>query len=128
MKITPVLYVDKIEPALTFWIDRIGFEKTVEVPEGDVLGFVILQHGNAELMLQTIASAAKDTPDLAEFTVPRAGTYIEVTDFDDVLKRLGDAEVIMPERTAFYGMREIVVKEPGGNLICFAGRAPQVAS
>ena len=42
-KLTPVLVVDAIEPCLSFWVDRLGFEKTVEVPEGnariEVLGF-----------------------------------------------------------------------------------------
>ena len=33
MKITPVLIVEEIEKSLPFWIDRMGFAKTVEVPE-----------------------------------------------------------------------------------------------
>ena len=43
MKITPILVVEEIEPSLKFWVDKLGFAKTVEVPEGDKLGFVILQ-------------------------------------------------------------------------------------
>ena len=35
-KVTPVLYVEEIEPALPFWMDRLGFEKTAEVPHGDL--------------------------------------------------------------------------------------------
>lgn len=122
MKITPVLFVEKIEPAIPFWVDRLGFEKTVEVPDSDGLGFVIFQKGDAELMFQTRASVEKDLPQLAPLATPRAGTFIEVGDFDDVLKRLQGAEVIMAERKTFYGMREILVREPGGNIICFAGR------
>ena len=59
MKITTVLYMDAIEPALAFWVDRLGFTKAVEVPEGDRLGFVILHHGSSELMLQTRESVNK---------------------------------------------------------------------
>ena len=44
-KLAPVLVVDRIEPCLPFWVDRLGFEKTVEVPESDRLGFVILASG-----------------------------------------------------------------------------------
>ena len=51
--------VDRIEASLPFWIDRMGFAKTVEVPEGDHLGFVILVEGEGELMLQTIESAER---------------------------------------------------------------------
>jgi hypothetical protein len=35
MKLTPVLIVDEIEKSLLFWVDRIGFTKTAEMPEGD---------------------------------------------------------------------------------------------
>jgi len=41
-KLTPILVVEEIEPSLSFWVDRMGFEKTAEVPEADKLGFVIL--------------------------------------------------------------------------------------
>ena len=37
-KLTPVFVVERIEPCLGFWTDRLDFEKTVEVPEGDGLG------------------------------------------------------------------------------------------
>ena len=122
MKITPVLFVEKIEPTIPFWVERLGFEKTVEVPDGQGLGFVIFQKGDAELMFQTRTSVEKDLPQMADMAVPRAGTFIEVDDFDDVLRRMQGAEIVMAERKTFYGMREILVREPGGNIICFAGR------
>ena len=37
-KLAPVLFVEKIEPVLPFWTERLGFIKTVEAPEGDRLG------------------------------------------------------------------------------------------
>ena len=122
MKITPVLYVDEIERSLPFWVGRLGFEKTVEVPEGHKLGFVILQKGDAELMLQTHESLQKDMPALAVLASRTAALYIEVEDFEDLLKRLEGVEVVMPVRKTFYGMKEIVVREPGGNTACFAAR------
>jgi hypothetical protein len=72
-------------------------------------------------MMQTVASIKKDEPKFA----PRPGAhvaslFIEVTDFQDVLKRLGGYPILMPERTTFYGMREIGVVEPGGHNIIFA--------
>ncbi len=122
MKITPVLFCDKIEPTIPFWTERLGFEKTVEVPGEEGIEFVIFQHGGVELMFQTRASVAKDVPQIAAEACPRPGTFIEVDDFDDVLKRMEGADVVMPERTTFYGMREILVREPGGNVICFAAK------
>jgi len=60
MKITPILLVDEIEPSLKFWMDKLGFEKTVEVPEGDKLGFVLLTKDGTEVMLQSRESVKKD--------------------------------------------------------------------
>jgi len=40
----------------------------------------------------------------------------------DILKRVAGCEIALPERTTFYGMREIVVREPGGHLVCFAAK------
>ena len=123
MKITAVLIVEAIEPCLGFWVERLGFEKTVEVPEGDRLGFVILQKDGTELMFQTRESVAKDVPQMVPaLTGQGIGLFIEVPDFDDLLAKVAGLEVVMPERLAFYGMREIVVREPGGFAVCFASK------
>lgn len=124
MKITSVLLVHEIERSLPFWVRRMGFEKTVEVPEGDRLGFVILVRNGAEVMLQTMESARKDAPQF----VPKNGAsvaalFIEVDDFADTLQRLEGYQIALPERTTFYGMREIGVFEPGGHTVVFAARA-----
>jgi uncharacterized glyoxalase superfamily protein PhnB len=123
MKITPVLVVDEIEPSLEFWVNKLGFEKTVEVPEGDKLGFVILQKDGAEVMLQTRTSIRKDAGPAAD-AVLTAGSnlYIEVDNFREALERVQGAEVLVPERTTFYGMREIWVREPGRHVVGFAAK------
>ena len=120
MKLTPVLYTDEIETSLTFWVDRMGFTKTAEVPEGDRLGFAILVNGAAELMLQTWASLDKDAPGLVK--QPQGGTalFIEVDDFDDTLRRIAGCDIALPDRTTFYGMREIGVRTPSGHVAVFA--------
>ena len=124
MKITAVLIVESIEKSLTFWVERMGFEKTVEVPEGDRLGFVILTRYGAELMLQTIESVRKDQAQFASGSSNGEATlFIEVEDFADTLKRLEGYPVAMPERTTFYGMREIGVREPSGHIAIFAARS-----
>ncbi len=128
MKITSMIYVPAIEPSLKFWVDQLGFTKTAEVPDGDKLGFVILMHGEAELMIQSIASLEKDTSEMAKFARPAACLYIEVSDFDDLLKRLGAAPVVVPIRTTFYGMKEIGVREPGGNIVLFAAPVQKPAA
>jgi uncharacterized glyoxalase superfamily protein PhnB len=123
MKLTPVLAVDEIEKSLPFWVDRIGFAKTVEVPDGNRLAFVILVKDGAEVMLQTWESVKKDAPNLVPAGPATASSlFIEVDDFEDILKRVAGCQIALPERTTFYGMREIVVREPGGHLVCFAAK------
>src|ERR1035438_3838713 len=127
MKITPILIVDEVEPSLDFWVSKLGFEKTVEVPEGDKLGFVILQKEGTEVMLQSRASVRKDAGSAAVDEILASGShlYIEVDNFSDALERVKGAAVLVPERTTFYGMREIWVHEPGGHVLGFAARVPQ---
>ncbi|MDQ2669933.1 MAG: hypothetical protein M3Y31_04815 [Gemmatimonadota bacterium] len=118
-KVTPVLVVDAIEPALPFWVDRMGFEKTVELPEGDALGFVILVKDGVEIMYQTRASLRSDVPSLAD--APAATSlFVEVSDIEAVARAVQGLEVVVPRRKTFYGMDEIGVREPGGHLIVFA--------
>ncbi len=124
MKITSVLVVEEIESSLPFWVDRLGFNKTVEVPHGGRLGFVILVQGSAELMLQTVDSVRADTDDFMPNLQPGGvGLFIEVDDFDRTLKALAGYPVALAERTTFYGMREIGVHAPGGHPVVFAARA-----
>ena len=124
MKITAVLVVEEIEKSLAFWVARMGFEKTVEVPEGDRLGFVILAREGAELMMQTISSVQKDEPKFAPDRVMAkgCGLFIEVGDFEDVKRRLEGYPIVMQERVTFYGMREIGVSEPNGHTVVFAAK------
>jgi uncharacterized glyoxalase superfamily protein PhnB len=127
-KITPVLFVAEIEPCVKFWTEQLGFQKTAEVPEGNKLGFVMLVKGNIELMYQSYASAEKDAPAMAQ--IARKGPaflYIEVEDLEAIKAAVKGSEVVMAERTTFYGAREIGIKDPGGHYLTFAqfSAAPQ---
>jgi hypothetical protein len=111
---------------LNFWVAKLGFEKTVEVPEGDKLGFVILQKEGTEVMLQSRTSVRRDAGSAAEDILASGShLYIEVDSFPDALERVKGAEVLVPERTTFYGMREIWVREPGRNVLGFAARTAE---
>jgi uncharacterized glyoxalase superfamily protein PhnB len=121
-KITPVLLVNEIEPILSFWVDRLGFTKAIEVPDGNKLGFVAFQKGSVEVMYQTYSSVEHDAPP-AMAAAARKGTtylYLEVDNLDAVLAAMKDVQKVMPERTAFYGMREFAVQDPAGHFITFA--------
>jgi uncharacterized glyoxalase superfamily protein PhnB len=121
-RITAVLLVQEIEPLIPLWVDRLGFTKTVEVPDGNKLGFVAFQKGSAEVMYQTYASVKKDAPKEVSETAGKGPTYLymEVDNLNAVLIAMKDVKMVMPVRTAFYGMREFSVQDPGGHFITFA--------
>lgn len=80
-RLTPVLFVERIEPCLELWEGRLGFKRVADVPEGDHLGFAILVRDGVEIMYQTWASVAQDLPPLGgEARGSRQFLFIEVAD------------------------------------------------
>ena len=124
-KITPILFVPEIEPVLPFWVEQLGFTKTVEVPDGERLAFVILEKDGIEVMYQTYASVEKDVPAMAsKVRGAKAFLYVEVADLATIQRAVQGAAVYLPERTTFYGAREIGVNDPAGHFITFAQMSP----
>lgn len=119
-KLTPVLMVEAIEPVLDFWVKRLGFSRTTEVPHEGHLGFVILEKDGIEVMYQTRASVASDIAPLAQ--APMKGTFLffQVDDLDAVEQALQGIAPVVPRRKTFYGADELIVREPAGNAITFA--------
>jgi len=126
-KITAVLPVASVEASLPFW-EAVGLARTVEVPHGDVLGFVILAGHGLELMLQSHASIADDVPAIAaEAADGKTLLFIEVEDIDAIERALAGQPLAFPRRTTFYGATEVGYREPGGHVVTFAqfgGEAP----
>ncbi len=119
-KVTPVLTVDAIEPALPFW-EALGFARTAEVPGDDGLVFVSLQKDDVELMYQTWSSLeAADAENFAKMPRGPAFLFIEVGDLDAIEAALSAVQPLKPRQTTFYGADEVVFREPGGNIITFA--------
>ncbi|MFO0551503.1 MAG: hypothetical protein U0271_24150 [Polyangiaceae bacterium] len=117
--LTPNLIVDAIEPCLSFWVERLGFEVTAKVMEGESLGFVILKKDAIELMLQSRASVRKDVEALAQGEY-RTALYLTVEDLGPIRAALEGWPRVVPERTTFYGAREIIVRDPMGNAVFFS--------
>jgi uncharacterized glyoxalase superfamily protein PhnB len=117
-KLTPILVVDAIEPALAFWTESMGFEERTRVPHGDAIGFVILGREKLELMLQSKASVAADLPQLAGAS---ALLYADVASLDAAIAELGErATLLVGPRETFYGAREIWVRDGAGSVIGLA--------
>ena len=126
-KITPILFAQEIEPCLKFWVDRFGFQKTAEVPDGDKLAFAMLQKGAVELMYQSYASADKDVGSTISQMVRKGPTflYVEVDNLAETIKAVQGSEEVMARRETFYGSTEIAIKDPAGHYVTFAEFAPR---
>jgi uncharacterized glyoxalase superfamily protein PhnB len=120
-RITPILFVEEVEPCVKFWVERFGFQKTAEVPDGNRLAFAMLQKGSVELMYQSYASADQDLTAISQ-QVRKGPTflYVEVDNLDETISAIEGTEVVMPVRNTFYGSKEIGVKDPAGHYVTFA--------
>jgi uncharacterized glyoxalase superfamily protein PhnB len=121
-KVTPIRIVDRIEPCLPFWCDALGYEKRAEVPHEGALGFVLLENAAGEIMFQSRASLEADMPAVAKLA-PHTVLFIEVKSLAQAIQAAKGSEVLVKERTTFYGMREIVVTDPMGTIVVFAEKS-----
>lgn len=121
-QLTPVLIVEAVEPCLKFWVDRLGFAITNQVPAPDgKLIFASVQLGPVEIMYQTRASVVDEQPGSAKDLMGHSvALFITVENLDSVAKSLEGAPVVKPKHKTFYGSTEIYVREPGGNTVGFA--------
>lgn len=118
-KATPVLFVERIERSLPFF-EAVGFAKVMDVPHGDHLGFVILNDGKIELMLQSFDALSEDMPQLVPAANGKSFLFVEVPDLTAVEAALAGHPIFLPRRTTFYGADETGYIEPGGHYVTFA--------
>ena len=124
-RLTPILVVEEIEPSIEFWVDRLGFEKTMEVPEGDKLGFAAFAKDGFEVMYQTHTSIATEveTAGLNEYLKAARSPsvlFIEVENLEAIRKKVEGLDILVRHRETSYGSKELWMKEPGGHIIGFA--------
>jgi uncharacterized glyoxalase superfamily protein PhnB len=124
-QLTPVLVVERVEPCLDFWTERLGFAKSNEVPGPDgALIFASVEKNGVEIMYQTRASVIAEQPgsatELNGHSVALFITLESIDDLDGVERALAGAPVVKPRHQTFYGSTEFYVKEPGGNTVGFA--------
>jgi uncharacterized glyoxalase superfamily protein PhnB len=121
-KSTPILHVKSIEPSLRFWTERFGFRKTIEVPEGDHLGFVAVENDSVEVMYQTYLGMKSDPANPLAKAADQGPSFLfmEVPDINAVSAALKGADVVQPIHESPYGAKEIVVREPGGHFVIFS--------
>src|SRR3954465_8586229 len=120
-KITPILFAEELEPCIRFWTEQIGFQKTIEVPEGNKIAFVLLEKNGLELMYQSFASVDKDNATIGAAVRKGPSTlYIEVASLDAVLAATQGAELVMPVRMTCYQSKGFGIQDPVGHYLIFA--------
>ena len=122
--LTPILIVDSIEAQLPFYEGSLGFVRVMEVAHAGAIGFIGLVREERMVMLQTRLSLAADLPECAQLLQVTGGAllYAEVESLEQAVAAVGAASVMAPKRETFYGMREVWVRDPFGNVIGFGER------
>jgi catechol 2,3-dioxygenase-like lactoylglutathione lyase family enzyme len=122
--VTPNLLVRDVAKSLTFYRDVLGFTLGETVPDKEPFVFVWMKKDDVSVFLNDIKAAAHDYPPAA--SMPQGGTaalFFIITDVDGYHAKVGPkAQVIMPLKTQFYGMREFAITDPDGHIITFAER------
>jgi lactoylglutathione lyase len=123
-KLTPNLLVANVERSLAFYIDVLGFERGMTVPEQSPFAFASVTGGAVEIFFNDAAGAIKEYPAFAGKTLGATGTmYIEMEGVEALHDRLKPTvPIVMPLVTQFYGVREFAIEDPDGYVITFAER------
>ena len=123
-KLTPNLIVASVERSLAFYVDVLGFERGLTVPDESPHVFASVTSGAIEIFFNDAASAVKEYPGFDGKPIGATGTlFIEVEGVDALHDRLKPrVPIVMPIVTQFYGMREFAFEDPDGYVITFAER------
>ena len=123
-KLTPNLLVASVERSLAFYVDTLGFEHGLTVPDVSPFAFAAVTGGGIEIFFNDAAGAVKEYPGFAGKPIGATGTlFIEVEGVDALHDRLKPrVKIVMPIETKFYGMREFAIEDPDGYVITFAER------
>ena len=123
-KLTPNLLVASVERSLAFYVDVLGFERGLTVPDESPFVFASVTSGAIEIFFNDAASAVKEYPGFDGKPIGATGTlFIEVEGVDALHDRLKPrVPIVMPIVTQFYGMREFAFEDPDGYVITFAER------
>ncbi len=124
----PLLQVFDMPTSLTFYCDKLGFEiVTSDGKQKPDFDWVLLRLEGVELMLNTAYERANRPakPDLERTRGHRDVTlYFGCPDVDGAYAYLRSMKVDAKEpKVAWYGMKQMYLKDPDDYEICFQWRA-----
>jgi uncharacterized glyoxalase superfamily protein PhnB len=117
--LTPLLMVYDMQRSVEFYCDLLGFEVVAKHDPDGKLYWVLLRMGKAELML----NAEFEDEHRPSQPPPRSSRgmvlYIACADADDVYQHLlSKGFEAKPPKTAYYGMKQLEIRDPDGFEIC----------
>ena len=117
-KSTPILHVKAVEPSLKFWNERFGFKTTIQVPEGDHIGFAAIDNDSVELMYQTYEGMKSDDSNPLARAVEQGPSFIfmEVMDINTVTGALKGAEIVQEFTRRFMAQKKLLPGSPEATL------------
>lgn len=121
--LSPLLEVFDMPTSLAFYRDKLGFRVTGDSGQGDESGWVMLELGNATLMLNTAYDDGErpDAPDPARVAAHRdTCIYFGCPDVDAAYQHLfANGIEANPPQIAPYGMKQLYVTDPDNYNLCF---------
>ncbi|CAN5732362.1 VOC family protein [soil metagenome] len=128
--VTPNLIVADIARSMAFYQEVLGFAVVTTVPDASPFVFAWMQRDGVNVFLNSIHGMEDDLAGLAArpiggtatmfFSVERDAATGGIDEF--FTQVFGRAEIMMPLKDQFYGMREFGVQDPDGYIILFAQR------
>jgi uncharacterized glyoxalase superfamily protein PhnB len=116
-ELVPLLFVDDAARSAAFYRDTLGFEMTGSWEPGGKLTWCRMRRGGAVLMLQQ-ACLEEDGP--AEGRGRGVEFFFTCDDADAVYAELTANGLKLHKPTvAFYGMKQLFLKDPDGYHLCF---------
>ena len=121
--LSPLIEVFDMPTSLAFYRDKLGFTVRADSGQGDESGWVMLELGNATIMLNTAYDEGErpEQPDLTRIAAHRdTCIYFRCPDVDGAYQHLkaNGIECGGPQ-IAPYGMKQLYLRDPDGYNLCF---------
>ena len=121
--LAPLIEVFDMPTSLAFYRDKLGFRVTGDSGQGDESGWVMLELGNATIMLNTAYDDGErpDAPDPSRVAAHHdTCIYFSCPDVDAAYEHLKSQNITArPPSTAPYGMKQLYVSDPDNYNLCF---------
>lgn len=121
--VSPLIQVFDMPTSLAFYRDKLGFRVTGDSGQGDNSGWVMLELGNATIMLNTAYDDDErpDKPDPQRIDGHQdTCIYFGCPDVDAAYEHLrANGIEAEPPAVAPYGMKQLYVRDPDNFNLCF---------